>query len=214
MSRFKLASHADKLAAAKAEMTSGEDAIKEEIAHSAALMLNIGSNGSGTTALVKTEAYNKWLAANQEKNPFIGKSYMQRAEEYEHDSEVIKESEAIADNEAAKLLEKGEDGLMHLKDDINPNVEEDGEELDGAAAKFVNLCVINKVVGERIGWEFDAVMEDVIEALNEYHADDLNFELPDDLEKQVHLSIEAAEYKYQLAYNKAVDESSKKPVGK
>lgn len=204
MSKFKFASHGDKIAEARMLTDAASEVKEEELKHSTALMLNIrtGDDSSGTKALVETQAYKKWLAEQQEKNIFIGKSYMQHAPEFEHNSEEIEAAKALEDNEALALLMKDADGQIRLKDDVNAPDEGDGEALDGAAQKFVDLCVINRVVSERIGWDIDDVLNDVISALNEEHSDDAEFTIPEDLEHTVQLSMEAAEYKAQLGYDR------------
>lgn len=201
MSRFKFKEHGNMIADCVAEIERKYQADTEEIKKSTALILNQGS--SGTKVLAETDAYKKWLTKQQELNPFIGKDYMQRAEEFERDSEEITPAEAMADNEAAKLLEKDDDGNLHIKDDYNPNVEDDGEALTGTAASFNDLCLINNIVATRIGWDFDDVMKDVTAALEEEHDGELDFELPENLADTVQMAINGAEFRAQIAHQSA-----------
>ena len=90
-------------------------------------IVNIGSKddkkygGAGTGVLVKTEYYNKWLVEQQKRNPFIGKSYMQLADEYARDDEDVQKATAMSDETAASALEIDEDGSLHISDDFDPN---------------------------------------------------------------------------------------------
>lgn len=158
-------------------------------------IVNLGSEntagGAGTGVLVRTEAYNKWLVENQKRNPFIGKSYMQRADEFARDDEDVKEASAMSDEEAANALSVDEDGTLHISDDYDPNnVEEvENEKLVGDAAKFSDLCIINSVIDKQIAWDFDSLMEEVTSTLKEAHLDDLDFELPDNLDEQVDAAL-------------------------
>ena len=75
-----------------------------------------GYGGAGTGVMVRTEAYNKWLVEQQKRNPFIGKSYMQIADEYARDDEEVKQETAMTDEDAANVLDIDEDGSLHIKD--------------------------------------------------------------------------------------------------
>lgn len=203
---FKFEKHAQNVEEATAKFEQTADEKEAETKASTALMLNRGS--SGTKVLAKTEAYNKWLAEVQKRNPFIGKSYMEYAPEYAQDSEEITQAEAMADNEAAKILEKDAEGQLHIKDDYDPNAieeETDADDLGETTRKFMDMCVVEKVVATRLGWDFDAIMEDVSSALMEEHSDDLDFELPDDLNDMVQVALQSAEAKAQLTYQQKTE---------
>ena len=179
-------------------------------------IVNIGSDsssgGAGTGVLVRTEAYNKWLVENQKRNPFIGKSYMQRADEFARDDEEVKEASAMSDEEAVNALTVDEDGSLHISDEYDPNnVEEvDNEKLVGDAAKFSDLCIINSVIDKQIAWDFDSLMDEVTSTLKEAHIDDLDFELPENLDEQVDAALKRHDALMLLTHQKT-EEPPKKP---
>ena len=180
-------------------------------------IVNIGSKddkkygGAGTGVLVKTEYYNKWLVEQQKRNPFIGKSYMQLADEYARDDEDVQKATAMSDETAASALEIDEDGSLHISDDFDPNNVEavENEKLVGDAAKFSDLCVINNVISRQIGWDFDSLMKEVTDELEKVHIDDLDFELPENLEEQVDAALKRQEAIQLLTHQK---ESPKTPT--
>ena len=181
-------------------------------------IVNIGSSsgkdggygGAGTGVMVRTEAYNKWLVEQQKRNPFIGKSYMQIADEYARDDEEVKQETAMTDEDAANVLDIDEDGTLHIKDDYDPNNVEtvENEKLVGDAAKFSDLCVINNVISKQLTWDFDSLMDEVTASLKEAHLDDLDFELPENLEEQVDAALKRHDAMLLLTHAK---ESSEKP---
>lgn len=168
-------------------------------------IVNMGSQkegGAGTGVMVRTEAYNKWLVEQQKRNPFIGKSYMQLADEYSRDSEEVTEETAMTDEDAANVLDIDEDGSLHIKDDYDPNNVEtvDNEKLVGDAAKFSDLCIINNVISKQIAWDFDSLMDEVTASLKEAHADD--FDLPENLEEQVDAALKRHDAMMLLTHDK------------
>lgn len=165
------------------------------------VILNADGDINGSHSLVETEAKKKWLASLQEKNPFIGKSYMQRAPEYERDSEEVKEQEYMDEEGMKEALDEQVDdnGAMHIKDDYNPNVDEDEVlDHDEMSRRFVEACVIDKAVAKCIGWKFDDVLKECADALLEEFGDMEDFSLPDDFDKLVETSLEKAEAAAQL----------------
>ena len=171
-----------------------------------------GYGGAGTGVMVRTEAYNKWLVEQQKRNPFIGKSYMQIADEYARDDEEVKQETAMTDEDAANVLDIDEDGSLHIKDDYDPNnVEEvDNEKLVGDAAKFSDLCVINNVISKQLTWDFDSLMDEVTASLKEAHLDDLDFELPENLKEQVDAALKRHDAMLLLTHNKESAEKTSK----
>lgn len=171
-----------------------------------------GFGGAGTGVMVRTEAYNKWLVEQQRRNPFIGKSYMKLADEYARDDEEVTQETAMTDEDAANVLDIDEDGSLHIKDDYDPNnVEEvDNEKLVGDAAKFSDLCVINNVISKQLTWDFDSLMDEVTASLKEAHLDELDFELPDNLEEQVDAALKRHDAMLLLTHNKTSAENAKK----
>jgi hypothetical protein len=170
-------------------------------------IVNMGSQnegGAGTGVMVRTEAYNKWLVEQQKRNPFIGKSYMQLADEYSRDSEEVTEETAMTDEDAANVLDIDEDGSLHIKDDYDPNNAEtvDNEKLVGDAAKFSDLCIINNVISKQIAWDFDSLMDEVTASLKEAHADDFDFDLPENLEEQVDAALKRHDAMMLLTHDK------------
>jgi hypothetical protein len=170
-------------------------------------IVNMGSQkegGAGTGVMVRTEAYNKWLVEQQKRNPFIGKSYMQLADEYSRDSEEVTEETAMTDEDAANVLDIDEDGSLHIKDDYDPNNVEtvDNEKLVGDAAKFSDLCIINNVIAKQIAWDFDSLMDEVTASLKEAHADDFDFDLPENLEEQVDAALKRHDAMMLLTHDK------------
>lgn len=176
------------------------------------VILNAAGDINGSHSLVETEAKKKWLASLQEKNPFIGKSYMQRAPEYERDSEEVKEQEYMDEDGMKEALDEKVDdnGAMHIKDDYNPNVEEDDVlDHDEMSRRFVEACVIDKAVTKCIGWKFDDVLKECADALLEEFGDMEDFSLPDDFDKLVETSLEKAEAAAQLLnYEKSTQTDS------
>lgn len=171
-----------------------------------------GYGGAGTGVMVRTEAYNKWLVEQQKRNPFIGKSYMQLADEYARDDEEVKQESAMTDEDAANVLEIDEDGSLHIKDDYDPNNVEnvENEKLVGDAAKFSDLCVINNVISKQLTWDFDSLMDEVTASLKEAHIDELDFELPENLEEQVDAALKRHEAMLLLTHNKETAENPQK----
>jgi hypothetical protein len=118
----------------------------------------------------------------------------------------------MTDEDAANVLDIDEDGTLHIKDDYDPNNVEavDNEKLVGDAAKFSDLCVINNVISKQIAWDFDSLMDEVTASLKDAHMDDLDFELPDNLEEQVDAALKRHEALQLLTHDKKSDEKDQK----
>lgn len=160
------------------------------------------SGGAGTGVLVETPAYKKWLVAKQKRNRFIGKSYMERASEYEREDEMVTQEHVVNDDDLKKMLDKGDDGREHISEEYDPNnaMTTDNERLDGKAAEFADLCVINSVVSRQISWEMEDLMEEVTEALKNLHMDEPEYQTPANLAEQVDKALKLSQSTQQLAY--------------
>lgn len=166
----------------------------------------------GSHVLVATPYYKKWLAERQEKNIFIGKSYMTRAKEFERPDEILSQEQAMNDEELQKVIVKDADGNIHISDDYDPNnsTTTDDMQLKGDGAKFADLCTINKVIAKQVSWDFDSLMDEVSSALKEIHADDLDFKLPDNLDEQVSAALKRSEAIAQITYNHTTEKKVEK----
>jgi hypothetical protein len=209
MSKFNVAKKVTEITKKLQEDTANYDSmVKEENKELTNAIINIGSKeggsgGAGTGVVVRTPAYNKWLAAVQARNPFIGQSYMQRAEEYERDDEEAKEQTQMEDVDAAKIMFKDSDGTLHIRDDYDPNSideEVENEKLTGDASKLADLCEINKIVANQITWDFDSLLKEVEAKLEEIHADEDDYELPENLAEQLKSSINHAKSVAAITY--------------
>lgn len=209
MSKFNVAKKVTEITKKLQEDTANYDSmVKEENKELTNAIINIGSKeggsgGAGTGVVVRTPAYNKWLASVQARNPFIGQSYMQRAEEYERDDEEAKEQTQMEDVDAAKIMFKDSDGTLHIRDDYDPNSideEVENEKLTGDASKLADLCVINKIVATQITWDFDSLLKEVEAKLEEIHADEDDYELPENLAEQLKSSINHAKSVAAITY--------------
>jgi len=209
MSKFNVAKKVTEITKKLQEDTANYDSmVKEENKELTNAIINIGSKeggsgGAGTGVVVRTPAYNKWLAAVQARNPFIGQSYMQRAEEYERDDEEAKEQTQMEDVDAAKIMFKDSDGTLHIRDDYDPNSideEVENEKLTGDASKLADLCEINKIVANQITWDFDSLLKEVEAKLEEIHADEDDYELPENLAEQLQSSINHAKSVAAITY--------------
>lgn len=209
MSKFNVAKKVTEITKKLQEDTANYDSmVKEENKELTNAIINIGSKeggsgGAGTGVVVRTPAYNKWLASVQARNPFIGQSYMQRAEEYERDDEEAKEQTQMEDVDAAKIMFKDSDGTLHIRDDYDPNSideEVENEKLTGDASKLADLCEINKIVANQITWDFDSLLKEVEAKLEEIHADEDDYELPENLAEQLKSSINHAKSVAAITY--------------
>jgi hypothetical protein len=209
MSKFNVAKKVTEITKKLQEDTANYDSmVKEENKELTNAIINIGSKeggsgGAGTGVVVRTPAYNKWLASVQARNPFIGQSYMQRAEEYERDDEEAKEQTQMEDVDAAKIMFKDSDGTLHIRDDYDPNSideEVENEKLTGDASKLADLCEINKIVATQITWDFDSLLKEVEAKLEEIHADEDDYELPENLAEQLKSSINHAKSVAAITY--------------
>lgn len=209
MSKFNVSKKVTEITKKLQEDTANYDSmVKEENKELTNAIINIGSKeggsgGAGTGVVVRTPAYNKWLASVQARNPFIGQSYMQRAEEYERDDEEAKEQTQMEDVDAAKIMFKDSDGTLHIRDDYDPNSideEVENEKLTGDASKLADLCEINKIVAEQITWDFDSLLKEVEAKLEKIHADEDDYELPENLAEQLKSSINHAKSVAAITY--------------
>ena len=198
----------------KADMAVKEEKAKEESKELTNAIVNMGSKdagGAGTGVLVATPAYKKWLAQVQSRNCFIGKSYMQSAPEFERDDEEATEQTKMEDVDAAKIMFKDKDGTLHIRDDYDPNNIDDeveNEKLTGDASKFADLCEINKIVANQITWDFDAILKEVEAKLEEIHADEDDYLLPDNLAEQLEASIAHAKAVAAIEFKREHGEST------
>lgn len=215
MSKFRMGQQfKDVIERQKADAEALNTQVKKDSEDFTKAICNIGdtseTGGAGTGVLVATPAYKKWLATVQKRNIFIGKSYMQKADEFARDDEETKEARVIGDDEASTIMSVDEDGMVHISEDYDPNNAEevDNEKLVGDAAKFSDLCVINNVISRQLTWDFDSLMDEVTTALKDAHLDDLDFELPENLEEQVDKALKHSEAIAAITYSK--DEKEQK----
>ena len=138
---------------------------------------------------------------------------MQSAPEFERDDEEATEQTKMEDVDAAKIMFKDKDGTLHIRDDYDPNNIDDeveNEKLTGDASKFADLCEINKIVANQITWDFDAILKEVEAKLEEIHADEDDYLLPDNLAEQLEASIAHAKSVAALTYHKEMHDAAQK----
>lgn len=182
-------------------------------------------HATGTQVAVATPAYSKWLASVQERNPLIGRkrldkdgnvigSMFEGAPEFEEDSEETKTPEEMAQEVVDTIgkWRKDADGVnrYHINKDFEPYMPTEFEEkLDGDAAKLSDLYTIQNSVAKRLGYDFEEIMEGVVADLKDFHMDDEDFALPDNLDDMVKTAIEHEETRLRLAYEKKQEQQQK-----
>lgn len=193
------------------------------VANTLNLPANVGNDpndmhAAGTAVAVETPAYRQWLARWQKVNPLIGAKrtdkdgnvigdMFEAAPEFENESEETKKPEDMPQEVVDSIgkWKKDMDGHVryHINDDYQPYMpKEFDQELDGDAAKLSDLWTIQTAVSKRLGFDFEDVMKGVVEDLKAFHVDDLDFELPDDLEGIVKKVIAVEETRARIGYDR------------
>lgn len=214
MSRFTVPVFRTLAAQYKVAAEKRAETVSKELLPSVAHTLNLPTVGgdvnnlhaSGTAVAVATPAYTKWLAQWQSVNKYIGAKrvdkdgnvigdLMESAPEFETEDEETEAPTEMGQEtvEAIGEMKMDSDGIerYHISDDYQPYMPaEFDSKLDGDAAKLSDLYTIQTAVAKRIGFDFEDVMAGVEAELKEFHVDDLDFELPDNLEDIVHQAID------------------------
>lgn len=207
MSKFKIPNFGAVIRDYEKKVHDRSDVINEQNLPAIREMLNLpvsadATHAGGTAVAVQTPAYKKWLAQWQEKNPFIGK-HAEIAPEYEEESEETQAPVEMSDENVEKIghWKVDEDGIerYHINDDFEPYMPKEFDpKLDGDAAKLSDLYLMQNVVSERIGCEYDIILDDVEKALAEAHIDDPEFEMPENLDEMVSKAIEVEETRLRI----------------
>lgn len=198
MAKFKFPEYGNTLKAENDEYEKKFAGREKEIETTSALIVNADFDKSAHSQLVKTEAYNKWIANLRESrnNPLLGKDYMMRAPEFERESEEVSESTYMDDKEAAKILtvkDEQHEGVMHVDDEYNPNVTEEALSHDEVSRRFVEACIIDNTTQKCIGWNFEDILSECAAELEKEFATEEDYSIPDDFDQLVEASLEKAE---------------------
>lgn len=198
MAEFKFPGYGDTLRQENDEYEKMFAGREQEIESTAALIVNADLDKSAHSQLVKTDAYNKWIAKVREDkhNIFLGKDYMMRAPEYEREAEEVTGSDYMSDDEAKKILtvkDDTHDGVMHVDDEYNPNVTEEALSHDEVSRRFVEACIIDNTTTKCIGWNFEDILAECAAELEKEFADVDDYSVPDDFDHLVEASLEKAE---------------------
>jgi len=147
----------------------------EDIDHTKfSLTIRERAAGSISNLPVKSKEHGTWLAELQDKNPFIGKSYMVRASEYETDDKILTPEEAVVAEE--EFIEELDAGL----EAYDPNVDygdeaeerEDKRHTGGAEGKMIDHCIISNTARKLIGVvNEDEIKTRIVDELADYHGD-------------------------------------------
>lgn len=198
MAKFKFADYGDTLRQENDEYEKKFAGREKEIEATSALIVNANFDESAHSQLVKTEAYNKWIAKLREDrdNPLLGKSYMMRAPEFERDDEELEKSDYMDDKEADKILtvQDGENPeVRHVDDEYNPNVKEVDLSHDEMSRRLVEACIIDNVTQKCIDWKFEDILSECASELEKEFADVKDYSVPEDFDELVETSLEKAE---------------------
>lgn len=154
----------------------------------------------------------KWLEKLREThhNIFIGKEYFDSAPEYAEASE-IDDAEEMSSDEVQQITETivDSDGneRVAIKDDYDPNNSQeidDSDELSESEKNVMDFSIIKTKVSEMLDWEIDDLFGDIVDSLNELHADDENYTIPENLREVVEV-MQTNERLNQIEYKKNVE---------
>lgn len=159
--------------------------------------------------LVETEHYKKWIqkirdSATEKK--WVGKSYFGIADEYTEASEKVSEK-VLGQKEADQILETyvDESGTSRVKirDDYDPNHTNEVEdtELSKEERNVFDFATIKNKVVAHLEWGLDDLFDDIEASLNEMHADDEDYNPPENL-KEVVATMQKTEQLKMLEYKR------------
>jgi hypothetical protein len=205
MARKKVIKKSEEMKAHQAEV----DKIKLETGAGKELALREASGGSisGRALAVKDKkSFNKWLVEIQDRNPFIGKDYMVRAEEYETDDKQLENEELEADENTVSSLIDGNIDLDDIEsidlDDLNLEELEAVEEALRQAEvenKFIDHCIVTNATKHLLGKGREEIQKVVESEMKTYHRKD-DYVTKIDIDE----SIDRAETKLLLAQEEKV----------
>jgi len=128
------------------------------------------SGGSIDKLPTKTKAFNKWLTAHQDANPFIGK-HVTSAPEFNVEQHEIENEEVDATPEMLKSMEDSE----YNPDATGGLQEEDlGEapKIDkGSDKKFMDITITENATRRLIGKSNEEIQDYAINTMKSYHED-------------------------------------------
>lgn len=143
---------------------------------------NTGGSISGRALTVKDkESFNKWLVNLQEKNPFIGKEYIQRATEYETDDKIV--DDEVMDDVDDATIEALKSGAIDIEDLDLDTLDLDDMDLDALEGleealrqvdlenKFIDHCIVSNSTRKLLGRPPEEIKEIAESELCNYHQD-------------------------------------------
>ncbi len=159
--------------------------------------------------LVETEHYKKWIQKIRESAPekkWVGKSYFGVAEEYTESSEKVSEK-VLDQQEVDEITETyvDENGKQRVKirDDYDPNHANEVEdtELSKEERNVFDFATIKNKVVAHLEWSLDDLFDDIEESLNELHADEEDYQTPENL-REVVATMQKTEQTKMLEYKR------------
>lgn len=151
--------------------------------------------GSISDLMVITDEHNKWIKTIQENhNPFIGKTYITKAPEYETADRFLTPAEiSEMDDETKSELDNGMgDFNVDSLDFVDIEIVDSPSKTNSnnIQNKFIDHCIITNTTKKLIGESSDVIKSTAVEEMKKHHRDS-NYESVVDFDKSIkHATIQ------------------------
>ena len=122
--------------------------------------------GSISALTVQSDEHKKWLATIQETNPFVGKSYMVKATEYETEDKLISQEEAKQINDDhAKYLDQGTEAYDPNSEygEIAKELGKEKRDSGNVQKKIIDHCIVSNITRKLIGKTDEEIVDRAID---------------------------------------------------
>lgn len=175
--------HIDEIKQILAEQSTPSDAV------GVSLIIREKAGGSISALTVQSEEHRQWLTALQEKNPFIGKNYMMKAEEYETEDKVLSQEEAKQINaEMAKKIDAGTEAYDPNSDygEVAKDLKEKRDS-GNVQRKMIEHAIASNTTRKLIGKTDSEIAERALDEIRTYY-DDGEYQPTIDITKSIEMA--------------------------
>lgn len=132
------------------------------------------AGGSISNLPVKTKEFSEWLETQRDRNPLIGREYIESAPEYNSEQIKIGDEKEIYGDDANDLITKEENKAHDVEASQSMLSERLGKALKGDDShdvKFIDMAIIENTTSKLLTSDLDSIILQANEDLKKYHND-------------------------------------------
>lgn len=132
------------------------------------------AGGSISNLPVKTKEFADWLQDQRERNPLIGRDYIEAAPEYNSEQIKMNDEKELYGSDATELVDKEESKAFDVEASQSMLSDRLGAALigdDSHDTKFIDMAIISNATKQLLTSDVDSITTHATDELKKYHGD-------------------------------------------